>query len=415
VCAQLVTAIAVVACLALLASDAAPVASEGGGTEDAIRRVRMGTIRIQCRPGAQVKVTQLQHEFWFGTAISRRMFGNRGNSEEREKYLQILKENFNSAVHENALKWYSTERRQGETSFADADRMLEWCEQNGIRMRGHCLFWAIDKYVQDWVKGLDADELRQTVERRAREVTSRYRGRILEYDVNNEMVDGRFYADKLGDEIRARMFQWAHEGDPQALLFVNDYSILSGRHLDAYIEQIKGLQAMGAPVGGIGVQAHFDDVIDIARIKESLDRLAQLGLPIRVTEFDVNTDDEARKAQFVGDFYRTCFAHPACEGILMWGFWEGSHWRPKAALWKRDFTPTPAALVYQDLVFHQWWTRWEGKADANGVCEVPAFFGTHMVEVNGAGREVPLRKSAGVVRIDCTQGGPDAWSVLDGE
>ena len=413
--AQLITAIAVVACLGFLASGAMSAGGEEGGTEEAIGRCRMGKIRIQCRPGAQVKVTQLAHEFWFGTAISRRMFRGRADSEAREKYLSILKDNFNAAVHENALKWHSTERRQGETSYANADRMLEWCEQNGIRMRGHCLFWAVDEHVQGWVKDLGADELRRAVERRAREVTSRYRGRILEYDVNNEMVDGSFYASKLGDEIRARMFQWAQEGDPQAVLYVNDYSILSGRQLDAYEKQIGELLAMGAPIGGIGLQGHFDDSVDIAQVKASLDRLAQFGLPIRVTEFDINTDDEAKKAHLLGEFCRTCFAHPAVEGILMWGFWEGAHWRPKAALWKRDFTPTPAALVYRDLVFDEWWTRWEGSGDADGVCEVPAFFGRHIVEADGAGREVPLRKSAGVLRLDCTGGSPDAWRVIEGD
>ncbi len=414
-CVQLVTAVAIVVCLGVLTSGAVSGSGEKGGTEEAIGRCRMGTIRIQCRPGAQVKVTQLAHEFWFGTAISRRMFRGGADPEAQEKYLTILKDNFNAAVHENALKWHSTERRQGETSYADADRMLEWCEQNGIRMRGHCLFWGVDKYVQDWAKQLGADELRRTVERRAKEVTSRYRGRIVEYDVNNEMVHGHFYASRLGEEIRAQMFRWAQEGDPHAVLYVNDYSILSGGSLDAYEKQIKELLAMGTPVGGIGVQGHFGDSVDMAQVKASLDRLAQFNLPIRVTEFDINTDDEAEKARLLGEFYRTCFAHPAVEGILMWGFWEGAHWRPKAALWKRDFTPTPAALVYRDLVFDDWWTRWEGSADADGVCEVPAFFGRHMVEVNGAGKEVLLRKSARVVQLDCTGGSPDAWSVVDGD
>jgi endo-1,4-beta-xylanase len=413
-CAQPITAIAAFACLGLLTSCAMSGKGDKSETEDAIRRCRMGTIRVHCRPGAQVKVTQVAHEFWFGTAISGRVFRDGADPAEKEKYLTILKENFNAAVHENALKWYSTERRQGETSYADADRMLEWCEQNGIRMRGHCLFWEVEKYVQDWVKRLDAEQLRQAIERRAKEVTTRYRGRITEYDVNNEMVHGNYYASRLGDEIHVQMFKWAHEGDPGALLFVNDYSILSGRDLDAYVKQIKKLLAMGAPIGGIGAQGHFDAPIDVAQVKASLDRLAQFGLPIRVTEFDVNTDDEAKKAQFLGEFYRTCFAHPAVEGILMWGFWEGAHWRPKAALWKRDFTPTPAALVYRDLVFHKWWTRWEGLADTHGVCEVPAFFGRHMVEVDGVSREVALRKSARVVRVQCTGSNPDAWSMVEG-
>jgi endo-1,4-beta-xylanase len=364
-------------------------------TDAAIRKCRMGTIVVHARPGATVKVTQLSHEFWFGTAISTGMFSDRADPAVREQYLRILKDNFNSAVHENALKWPSIERRAGQVSYDSADRILAWCEANGIRMRGHCIFWAVDQNVQNWVKQLDDADLRATLERRAKEVTGRYAGRILEYDVNNEMLHGHYYEGRLGADIRVQMFKWAHEGDPKARLFVNDYNILTGGDAVAYERQIEGLIAAGAPVGGIGCQGHFGGQIDMTKVKQSLDRLSRFGLPIRITEFDIDTDNEQEKARLLGEFYTTCFAEPAVDGIVMWGFYEGAHWRPKAALWKRDFTPTPAAQVYRDLVFNKWWTRFEGKADPNGVCRAPAFFGRHKVEADGKSVEVELRKAAG--------------------
>jgi hypothetical protein len=79
----------------------------------------------------------------------------------------------------------------------------------------------------------------------------------------------------------------------------------------------------------------------------------------------------------------------------MWGFWEGANWIPQSALWKRDWTPTPAAHAYRDLIFNQWWTRWEGRADAAGVCRVPAFYGTHRVTTAAGQQLVELSKAEG--------------------
>ncbi|MFO7958388.1 MAG: endo-1,4-beta-xylanase [Candidatus Brocadiia bacterium] len=393
------------ACFGILAMRAGPP----GDLEGAIRRHRMGTLCVQAPPGARVRVDQLEHEFWFGTAISHGLFRDDAEPEDRRRYLEILRENFNSAVHENALKWYQTERRRGEPDFTDAERMVAWCRDNGLRVRGHCIFWCVDRYVQDWLKELDDGELRQAVERRAREVPRRFRGRILEYDVNNEMLHGDFYKDRLGEGIRADMFRWAAEEDPDALLFVNDYNILSGKDAAAYERQIQALLDAGAPVGGIGCQGHFGGDIDMDEVRAALDRLARFDLPIRITEFDINMDDEEKKARLLREFYRTCFAHPAVDGILMWGFWRGRHWRPKAALWEKDFSPTPAAEAYRDLVFDRWWTEWEGEADGEGRCEVPAFYGRHRVTVGGKSTEVNLRKADGTVTLDARDDDTNAW------
>jgi GH35 family endo-1,4-beta-xylanase len=359
---------------------------------------------IRTKPGASVSVTQKEHEFWFGTAIARTIFRNTSSSESK-KYLEILKANFNSAVCENAMKWYGTQRRAGPPNYADADRMVAWCRTNGLRIRGHCIFWATDKYVQAWVKALDDKKLRSALEVRADGLLKRYRGTVVEYDVNNEMIHTNYYARRLGDGIRIKMFQWARRADPKAILYVNDYAIISGRHGPKYIKHIEKLIAAGAPVGGIGVQGHFHRRVNTTHVKKTLDSLAKFKLPIKITEFDINTSDEAAKAADLVAFYRTCFAHPSVEGILMWGFWEGRHWRPKAALWKRDFTPTPAAKAYRKLVFETWWTRWKGKADATGRCEAPAYFGRHIVQIGSESKEISLPRAAGKVELDARKAG----------
>jgi hypothetical protein len=80
---------------------------------------------------------------------------------------------------------------------------------------------------------------------------------------------------------------------------------------------------------------------------------------------------------------------------MMWGFWEGANWIPQSSLYKRDWTPLPAAKAYEDLVLNQWWTRWSGTANAEGWAIVPAFYGTHKVTVNGKEITVTLTKAEG--------------------
>jgi hypothetical protein len=102
--------------------------------------------------------------------------------------------------------------------------------------------------------------------------------------------------------------------------------------------------------------------------------------------------DEEKRAKNLDSFYRTAFAHPAVVGIFMWGFWEGAHWMPVAALWTEDWQPKPAAIAYENLVLNEWWTTWEGKADENGIAEVPVFYGKHLIEVSNKRQIVELTK-----------------------
>jgi len=394
------------------------------GINDSIAKYRKGELIVKAKRGSQVTVEQLRHEFWFGCAIPNSLAGSMSKSnlnQFKEKFL----ENFNAAATENALKWMIMEPRKDEVNYTVVDSILRWTEKNNIPLRGHNLFWGIvrspntgQQYVQQWVMDLNDDELKQRIKERAVYIANRYKGRFAEYDLNNEMIHGNYYEDRLGSEITKLMAQWAHNGDPGAKLFVNDYDVLIsdsplGIGLPEYMAHIRKLLKQGIPISGIGAQGHSHlETFDRQVLRDALDSLAVFKLPVRITEFNMpgmrsayrqlqlTPEQEESKAKEIVDYYRICFAHPAVEGILMWGFWEGANWIPASSMYKRDWSPTPAAEAYKNLIFNEWWTIESGVAGKKGLFSVPAFFGKYRVTVNGISKEVDLTKTKGHVTAD---------------
>jgi GH35 family endo-1,4-beta-xylanase len=372
----------------------------------AIARNRTGTLTIRTAPGAKVAVEQVRHEFWFGATLPGGMFSGRNTPEDIAKWKEIFVSHFNAGVPEADFKWDVMERQQGQVNFSVVDSMLAWAEKAGIMVRGHCIFWGVPNHVQTWLKDMTDDDFKTTVAMRGRTVAARYRGRFAEYDLNNEMMQ------RFGIDFIRQMALWVKEGDPNAKLFVNDYDITTGNRLDDYVKHIRKLLDAGVPLSGIGVQGHLHgDSFDPAALQKSLDDLSQFKLPIRITEFNfpgqrskymtgdrtaaMPPEEEQAKAEALKQFYTICFAHPSVTGIMMWGFWEGANWIPQSSLYKRDWTPLPAAKAYEDLVLNKWWTRWSGTAGRQGQVELRAFYGTHKVTVNGKETLVTLTKAEG--------------------
>ncbi len=394
-------------------TDGLPAAAQD--LDPSIQKVRMGRLIIETTPGAEVRIEQLRHEFWFGAALANQMFSGQPANKDADRYKKVFLDNFNAAVTENALKWHVREQTKGTVDYSVVDAILAWTSQHDIPLRGHNVFWGIPNRVQPWLKTMGDEELHATLRARALDVARRYRGRFAEYDLNNEMLHGNYYEERLGSKITLEMATWMREGDPQAALYLNDYDILTGRLVEDYVAQIRRFLDQGVPVAGIGVQGHLHgDSFDRAALKNALDRLAIFKLPIRVTEFNfpgqrskyygqrgarLTEEEEQAKAKAIADYYRICFAHPAVEGILMWGFWEGANWIPQSSLYRRDWTETPAAAAYRDLVFKQWWTSWHGRADAQGKCEVSAFFGKHQVTAGGKQLTVNLKRAEPLLRV----------------
>lgn len=150
------------------------------GIENDIARYRKGVLIVHAMPGDKVIVEQVSHEFWFGCAISNGLVGGSMPENDVRQYKEKFLENFNSAVTENAVKWPNMEPRRGEVNYTVVDGILEWTEQNHIPLRAHNLFWGISKFVQPWVKDLNDDDLRKTLQNRAETITKRYQGRFAE-------------------------------------------------------------------------------------------------------------------------------------------------------------------------------------------------------------------------------------------
>jgi len=385
-----------------------------------IQKHRTSDLVIVTKPGAHVEAVQTRHAFQFGTCLDDMMLAqeedfqakpnwspdlNYLNNPEnykiveanREKYWQIVKENFNYAVHRNCAKWFITEYEgPGNLYYTPADRIYQWCKTNEIPMRGHCVFWGIEEYTPPWLKTIDNEELLWRMRLQAYSLIDRYRGYIDEWDLNNEMLHHRWYQSRLGEDIVDKMFAWAKQVNPNGILYVNEFDVIDGKMTDQYINQIKSFQERGLPVGGIGCQAHFyNEHLDFDKISESLDKLSQFNLPIKITELSMSVKDENLKAKLLDRFLRLCYSKPAVGAIVFWGFWEKTQWLPQAALWKKDWTPNPAANAYRNLVFNQWWTHEKGIADEKGIYRIRGTLGQYKISVQTDGRSKEIQTDLG--------------------
>ncbi|MBL7184946.1 MAG: endo-1,4-beta-xylanase [Phycisphaerae bacterium] len=344
------------------------------------RDVALTVLGPDARPaaGAQVRIRQIRNHFAFGSTINKLLLESGGNN----RYAEFVRNHYEWAVFENEARWGNTERIQGQVSYADADAMYAWCRDHGITLRGHPMYWAVEQFVPSWVKALSTAGLRAAVENRMERAMSHFKDKFVHWDINNEMVTGHYYKDRLGEDIRLWMFQRAHEIDPDCQLFVNDYNIIAwGDNLDAYIQLILWLLDNGAPVHGIGVQSHFDAGFDPVGVLDRLGQIASLGLPVWVSEFDMAAPNEHIRADNLEDFYRIAFSHPAVHGITMWGFWENSHWRENCYIVNADWSLNEAGRRYEALRA-EWRTETEGVTDASGTARFRGFHGTYEITVS---------------------------------
>ena len=211
---------------------------------------------------------------------------------------------------------------------------------------------------------------------------------------------------------RAGIFDICHMGE----IFV------SGGEAEAYADFIQLHLAAGAGISGIGLQGHFDGEADPFHVARALNRLAELKKPIKITEFDCGSSNEATRIRCLETVYRAAFANPAVEGILMWGFWANAHWRPQSALLHADFSETALGKAYTKLVFNDWWTRAEGRTDVVGRYECDAFYGAHNVVIRAPGCKsvytnaiLSRKEGAAILTIQLKPGQDEAPASEDDE
>nr|KAG5708687.1 hypothetical protein BaRGS_034904 [Batillaria attramentaria] len=342
----------------------------------------------------QVKVLQKKKSFPFGTAVSAAVYNGDLYSSSTAKYKDFIHKHFNWATIANKFKWDYTEPHEGHTNYQPGLETLRGLRQHGLHVRGHNLVWSVEKWVPTWVHALSGAALRHAVSHHIQEITNLTNGQLAHWDVNNENLHGQWYQETLHDpNYDIELFREAHKFAPHAKLFLNDFNVVAfGGATDEYRQNAMKLKNANAGLYGIGVQSHFHDEEDPdpTLIKYRLDQLAQTGLSIWVTELDVTTADENKKADFYEHALRAFYGHPAVDGIVFWGFWQNAmshHW--KQALVDANFHLTPAGRRVLDLLENQWMTdETHVLSRAGSQFTVRGFLGDYEVHVIYKGHEL---------------------------
>lgn len=337
--------------------------------------------------GAQVRVRMTRHAFPWGTAISAAML--LADTPDAERYRKMFLENFNAVVFENDLKWPQWERNRQLALDGVA-----WMRKNGITwIRGHNLVWPSWRWLPKDLPSLAGSPaaLRKRVEDHIADTAPANRGTLKDWDVLNEPYTNYDLMTLIDDSVMVDWFKLAKKHDPIATLYINDFGILSGggtdlMHINHYDRTIGYLLDKGAPVEGIGLQGHFGSATPPTRMLEILDRFGRHGKPIAITEFDFEVDDQQLQAQFTRDLLTVCFSHESVNQFLMWGFWEGRHWKPRGAMINRTWDPKPNYRVWRELVYGQWWTDETLTAGADGRVALRGFLGDYTIEAASAGK-----------------------------
>ena len=392
--------------------------------------------------GVTVKLTHKKHECKFGANLF--MLDELETLEKNDQYKKLFADVFTMATL--PFYWDSTEPNRGHLRYSKnsspmyrrppIDLCIEFCEQNGIEPREHAL--AYDHFFPQWIWGEDTETVKNELERRYQEISSRYAHKIHTIEVTNEMnwEEGRtgFYADP---SFIKWCFDTADTYFPNNQLVVNDGLsecwLDRGRTTDKYYAYIENTLLKGSRIDAIGMQFHAwtsGDMIETeyARtnkmlynpkaILKRLDLYASFGKPLQITEITLSAagpepENEQIQAELLEGLYSTWFAHPNVEQIIYWNLVDGYAYvasddpevigrsqgdmtigenRFYGGLLRFDMSPKPAYYALKDLIQKKWHTELETVTDSNGQIRFSGFVGEYELQLDGATQNIHLSK-----------------------
>jgi endo-1,4-beta-xylanase len=291
-----------------------------------------------------------------------------------QAYADTLAREFDSVTPENAMKWESVEPQRGVNTFGPADSIVDFARAHDQLVRGHTLVWhnQLPSWLTSGVSGgtISPTELRDILRQHIFTEAGHFKGQVYAWDVVNEAVNddaagslrNTIWLQNLGAGYIADALRWAHQADPHAKLYLNDYNIeWIGPKSDAYYNLAKELLAEGVPLDGIGIQGHLDIQYGFPdSLAANIKRFTDLGLEVSITELDVRVfttgvspEDFAAELTKQADYYRqvvdACLTQRQCVSITVWGFSDKYSWVPgfftgegAACLLDESFQPKPA-------------------------------------------------------------------------
>jgi len=302
-----------------------------------------------------------KHHLMVGTAVDPRFLSE-------PDYARIVGTEFSVLEAENAMKFEPIHPRPDSDpnpyDFTDADKLVAFAKAHKMKVRGHTLVWH--QQIGRWVaqSNFTPDKLADTLHNHIKTVLGKYKGKVYAWDVVNEAFNDNgsmrssLWYDKpgiggagQGSKYIEQALRWAHEADPKAKLFYNDYSAETmNAKSDAIYAMAKDFKARGVPLTGIGFQMHLDKNFNsgaVESVRKNFDRFAKLGLEIHVTEMDVRIPDASEASlKFQANLYRDiaaiCSEQKACKLLQIWGLTDKHSWIPSV------FRGTGWALPWDD-------------------------------------------------------------------
>jgi endo-1,4-beta-xylanase len=248
-------------------------------------------------------------------------------------YVGILNREFDMVTAENEMKINATEPNQNQFSYANADRIVNSAIANNQRVRGHTLAWHSQQPA--WMESMSGTALRSAMLNHVTKVATYYRGKIYAWDVVNEaFADGNTGArrdsnlQRTGNDWIEAAFRAARAADPGAKLCYNDYNT-DGQNAksNAVYAMVQDFLARGVPIDCVGFQSHFNPQSPVpSDFQANLQRFANLGLDVQITELDIEGSGSAQADNFAR-VTQACLNVTRCNGITVWGIRDTDSWR----------------------------------------------------------------------------------------
>lgn len=287
------------------------------------------------------------------------------------KYRELVIREFSSITGENAMKMDAISTGNGTYNYADADYLVAFAKQNNMRVHGHTLIWY--RTTPQWVKNFQGDKeaWKALMKQYIQDVVTHFKGDVASWDVVNEVIndDGSMRSEdnpwqqNIGDEYVELAFRYAHEADPDAVLFYNeygqDYSYLKNQKVCEYV---KALVEKGVPIHGIGLQMHTHAAQTEQHLRYAIRCAGALGLKVHISELDVavnqDKDPEAVYTKELIEAQQSVYRYVAqgmmelpkelCYGITTWGVVDSQSWLTQMPDWPLLFDANYAKKASYD-------------------------------------------------------------------
>lgn len=258
-------------------------------------------------------------------------------------YRDLVADHYTSVTAENTMKWEHVQPERGRFDWSGPDTVVDFAVENGLDVRGHTLLWHNQQPAWLSEGSYDADRLRAIMREHMEALLGRYQGRVSSWDVINEpFVDdgpelrGNLWLDTLGEDYIAQALTMAHEVDPEAELYINEFNVEGpGPKADALYALASDLLERGVPLHGVGLQGHFVHGTVPDDLARNMARFSDLGLDVEISELDVRIPEPVTEAAVAeqGEEYRrvveACLEVERCSGVTVWGVTDAHSWIPE--------------------------------------------------------------------------------------